>query len=61
MASLAIWDDHLLDILKSTKNKRIIRLQFEWYVSSYGAHAHVLCPTLLEAVGVVGVGVHVSV
>lgn len=43
----AIWDDQLLDILKSIKNKRIIRLEFEWYVSSYGPHAHILCPTLL--------------
>ena len=47
MASLAIWDDQLLDILKPIRNKRIIRLEFEWYVSSYGPHAHVLCPTLL--------------
>lgn len=47
MAPLTVLGDQLDDILKSIKNRRIIRIELDGKIPSLGPSAYILCLTQL--------------
>lgn len=48
MGPLTVLGDQLGDILKSIKNKRIIRIELDERAPLWGPSGYVLCPTPLD-------------